>query len=96
MFNNISRKKLFHIIEEDYTELPAFTHILYDSPGKVHYRWEDGSWLTISMEEGVNQGCPLSSLFATLVLLRIICPLNVLMADLATPRLTNNYIGDNH
>jgi len=69
MFNNISSKELMNIIAQDYPELLAISHLLYSSPGGIHYRWEDGSWRKTNMQEGVNQGCPLSSLFATLVLL---------------------------
>ena len=81
MFNNISREELMNIIAADYPELLAIANLLYHDPGGIHYRWEDGSWRKTHMQEGVNQGCPLSSLFATLVLLRVLRPLNCLMRE---------------
>mmetsp|Transcript_18973 Transcript_18973/g.34190 ORF Transcript_18973/g.34190 Transcript_18973/m.34190 type:complete len:1170 (+) Transcript_18973:5063-8572(+) len=94
MFNNISREELMNVIAEDYPELLAVANLLYHDPGVIHYRWEDGSWRNTRMEEGVNQGCPLSSLFATLVLLRVLRPLNRLMQDRASERLLRNDPGD--
>jgi len=96
MFNNSSCKKLLQIIEENYPELLAIAHLLYETPGQVHYHWKDRSWHTIAMQEGVNQGYPLSSLFATLVFLRILCPLNTLMASQAALCLTNNDSGGDY
>ena len=81
MFNNISREELMNIIGQDYPELLAIANLLYHDPGVIHYRWEDGTW------RHVNQGCPLSSLFATLVLLRVLRPLNSLMQERASDRL---------
>ena len=46
------------------------------------------------MQEGVNQGCPLSSTFASLVLNRILQPLNKLLHQRATQQLQNGDPGD--
>jgi len=71
MFKHISREELMNVIVTDYPdELLAVTNLLYHVPDQVQYRWEDGSWRQIVMKEGANQGSPLSSLFATLILLR--------------------------
>ena len=78
MFNNISREEVMNIIAADYPELLAIANLLYHDPGVIHYRWEDGTWRKTHMQEGVNQGCPLSSLFATRVLLRVLRLLNCL------------------
>ena len=46
------------------------------------------------MEEGVNQGCPLSPIFATLVLHRVLQPLDEQLRERATERLRNRDKGD--
>ena len=46
------------------------------------------------MEEGVNQGCPLSPIFATLVLQRILGPLDAKLQQRARERLQNGDPGD--
>ena len=83
-----------NIIAADYPELLAIANLLYHDPGVIHYRWEDGTWWKTHMQEGVNQGCPLSSLFATLVLLRVLRPLNCLMRERAADRLLRYDLGD--
>ena len=39
MFNNISWEELMNIIARDYPELLTIAHLLYHSPGGIHYRW---------------------------------------------------------
>jgi hypothetical protein len=50
---------------------------------------------TIKMVEGVNQGCPLSPIFATLVLHQILKSLDSKLQQRAEERLQNGYPGDN-
>ena len=45
-----------NIIAQDYSELLTIAHLLYISPGGIHYQWEDGSWWNTNLQEGVNQG----------------------------------------
>lgn len=94
MFNNVSREELFDIIHTDFPELAPITTLIYDSPSTVHYKYNSTSWNNISMEEGVNQGCPLSSTFAALVMNRVLQPLNTILRQRAHDRYTNGDIGD--
>ena len=58
----------------------------------MKYRWEDGTWRVINMVEGFNQGCPLSGIFAALVLDSILRPLDKLMKDRAAKRLHDGMV----
>jgi len=68
MFNSVSRTELFDVIHSDFPELTPLTSLLYTDYGNVYYKWDQHDWKTLHMKEGVNQGCPLSPIFATLVL----------------------------
>ena len=46
----------------------------------------DGVWHTTEMKEGVNQGCPLSSTLASLVLNEVLVPLTEQMQARAAAR----------
>ena len=94
MFNSVSREALFDIIGTTFPELLPLAHLLYGNDGTVHHRWEDGGWRTISMIEGLNQGCPLSSIFAALVLDRILRPLDNSLKIRSTARLASGDTGD--
>ena len=76
MFNSVSRQELFDIIHDDFPELSQLTSLLYKDDGNVKYKWKDKTWKQLAMQEGVNQGCPLSPIFATLVLHRVLKPLD--------------------
>ena len=94
MFNQVSRQELFDIIHSQFPELTPLTNLIYDTPSTVHYKWNDTSWKTISMKEGVNQGCPLSSTFAALILNRVLQPIDTLLRNRAQQRLHNGDPGD--
>ena len=68
MFNEISRQKLREIIEKKYPELQSFADLLYEQNGKTGVKMADGSWNYIPVQEGFSQGCPMSPVFAALVL----------------------------
>ena len=42
--------------------------MLYEEDGETYVRMGDGSWAVIDVTEGFSQGCPLSPVFAALVL----------------------------
>ena len=94
MFNSVSRHELFDIIANDFPELYNFTSLLYDTDGTVHYKWNQKEWKRLDMEDGVNQGCPLSPIFATLVLHRILQPLDKALKERAQARLQAGNPGD--
>ena len=87
MFNSVSRESLMNIISLNFSELLPLAYLLYSGPGTVHHHCEDGSWCAIQMLEGVNQGCPLSAIFAVLVLDRVLCPLDALLRQRANDHL---------
>ena len=79
MFNLISREKLMSIIAERFPEMLQIAQLFYGDSGRVNLRWDDGSWKSLDMEEGVNQGCPLSFIFAAFILNEILVPLDKIM-----------------
>jgi hypothetical protein len=94
MFNQVSREELFDIIQTSFPELIPLTNLIYDTPASVHYKWKMNKWKTISMTEGVNQGCPLSSTFAALVMNRVLQPLDKLLRQRAHDRVKTGNLGD--
>ncbi len=94
MFNSVSQAELFDIIHTDFPELASFTSLLYDTHGGVHFKWNQTDWKTLHMKEGVNQGCLLSPIFATLVLHRILKPLAESLHEHAHTRLSQGNTGD--
>ena len=96
MFNNISREELRDIVDECFPELVPLVDLLYDTNGEVSFRWEDGSWRRITMIEGANQGCPLSAIFAALVLDRVIRPIDGQLKARAAARLADGDKGDDN
>ena len=95
MFNNVSREELFDIINTHFPELTALTTLIYNVPATVHFKYNNTSWKNISMQEGVNQGCPLSSTFAALVMNRVLQPLDTILRKRAQDRLRAGNVGDN-
>jgi hypothetical protein len=60
----------------------------------VHHKWDDGTWCTLLMKEGVSQGCPLSPLFASFVVARLLEPIDSLLRKQAAARLASGDPGD--
>jgi hypothetical protein len=87
MFNEISHESIFEIIEATFPELIPLTAMLYNEFGEVWLFMADGSWSMIEMLEGTNQGCPLSSTLAALVLHHVIAPIAELLHQRAATRL---------
>jgi len=93
-FNSVSREAFFDVINESFPEILPLTTLFYDHPGTVHHKWADGTWRTLLMEEGVSQGCPLSPIFASLVIARLLQPLDILLKERAQERLLTGNTGD--
>ncbi len=71
------------------------TTLFYKHAGTVHHKWANGTWRTLLMEEGISQGCPLSPIFASLVIANLLQPLDIELRKRATTRLLNGDPGDN-
>ncbi len=95
MFNAVSCKELFDIINKDFPELSGLLHLLYANSGDVFFKQnQEVSWKLLQMKEGVNQGHPLSPIFATLVLHRVLKPLDKQLQQRAAARLASSIPGD--
>ncbi|KAL7531115.1 hypothetical protein ACHAWF_003634, partial [Thalassiosira exigua] len=94
MFNCVSCKEIFRIVRRELPELLPLVDLLYGRPGKVYFKMIDGRWHTQTAEEGTNQGCPLSSTLAALVLHEVIAPLTRKLDDRAAARLADKRGGD--
>jgi hypothetical protein len=95
MFNAVSREELFDIINKDFQELSGLTHLLYADSGDVFFKWNQVSWKSLQMKEGVNQECPLPPIFATLVLHRVLKSLDKQLQKRAAARLASGIPGNN-
>jgi hypothetical protein len=94
MFNAVSCIELFDIINKDFPELSGLTHQLYADSGDVFFKWNQVSWKSLQMKEGINQGCPLSPIFATLVLHCVFKPLDKQLQQRAAARLASGIPGN--
>ena len=72
MFNSTSRQKLRHVVAEDFPDLLPVVEILYANKKQTMVKLEDGSWAAINVVEGFSRGCPLSHVFAGIVLNHIL------------------------
>lgn len=78
MFNAVSRESARSALADHDTFrslLPLFD-LLYDTANACWYRTPDSDWSVFSQHEGFAQGCPLSPVFAALVLNLVLPQLN--------------------
>jgi len=68
MFNKISRQKLREINKTKYPMLQSFDDLLYEQYGQTEVKMANGTWTYILVQEGFSQRCPMSPVFAALVL----------------------------
>eukprot|EP00956_Cyclotella_meneghiniana_P012688 scaffold18030_cov64-Cyclotella_meneghiniana.AAC.2 len=94
MFNAISREELRGIIADEFPSLERFTDMLYEEHGETYVRMGDGTWAVIGVEEGFSQGCPLSPVFAALVLNVILKKLQPELEQRAKDRKDRGDFGD--
>jgi hypothetical protein len=64
------------------------TTLFYEHAGTFHHKLANGTWRTLLMEEGVSQGCPLSPIFAPLVVAKLLQPLDIELRKRAKTRLS--------
>ena len=93
-FNSVSRQEFFDVIRQHFPELLPLTTLFYENASTVHHKWQDGSWRRLQMREGVTQGCPLSPLFASFVVARLLRPIDALLRARAAERLASGDHGD--
>ena len=93
-FNSVSREEFFKVITDSFPEILPVTTLFYEQAGTVHHKWADGTWRTLLMVEGVSQGCPLSPIFASLVVSTLLQPLDIELREQAATRLRNGDPGD--
>jgi hypothetical protein len=89
-----AREEFKNVIATSFPELLPLVTLFYDQPNTVHYKWNDGSWCYLLMEEGASQGCPLLPLFASFVVARLLEPIDGLLRDRAAARLANGDPGN--
>ena len=94
MFNAISRQKLREIMHKRFPELENFADMLYENDGRTAVKLVDGRWQYISVREGFAQGCPMSPVFAAIVLNEILSKLDVDLRNRALARKNAGEWGD--
>jgi hypothetical protein len=71
-FNSDLHHSFFNVISKSFPEILPLTTIFDNQPGTVHHKWGGNTWHTLLMEEGVSQGCPLSPIFASIVVSKLL------------------------
>jgi hypothetical protein len=94
MFNAVSRERLRELISEHFPTLEAFADVIYEDAGETFVRLENGEWEIISVTEGFTQGCPVSPVFAALVLNDILSKIQSELNTRAEQRRINGEPGD--
>ena len=94
MFNAVSRERLREIISDKFPTLEAFSDLIYEEAGETFVKLEDGDWTIISVEEGFTQGCPVSPVFAAIVLNEILDKIQQELNQRASIRVSNGELGD--
>jgi hypothetical protein len=72
MFNNMSRRQCRNILRRHFPQLLSVFNNMYQNATKVWTTLPDGTSHALFMIEGFSQGCPLSSIFAALILHEIL------------------------
>jgi hypothetical protein len=93
-FNSISHSKFFKVISENFPKLLPLTTLFYSNANTVHHKWSNRTWRQLLMEEGVTQGCPLSPLFASFVVARLLKPIDPLLRTWAAKQLASGNPSD--
>jgi hypothetical protein len=93
-FNSLSHSKFFNVIAEHFPELLPLTTLFYSNTNTVQHKWSNGTWCQLLMQEGVTQGCPLSPLFASFLVARLLEPINALLHARAAEQLASGDPGN--
>jgi hypothetical protein len=93
-FNSVSQEEFKNVIATSFPELLPLVRLFYDQPNTIHYKWNDGSWRCLLMEEGTSQGCPLSPLFASFIVAQLLKPIDGFLRERAASCLTTRGTGN--
>ena len=74
-FNSIFHKAFFNIIAKSFPQMLPLITLFYEQAGTVHHKQADDTWCTLLIKEGIIQGCPLSSIFSSLVVANLLQPM---------------------
>ena len=96
MFNACSRETCRASLQRHFPRLLPFFDLLYSEDNKCWYLDHHGQWNAFLQTEGFAQGCPLSPLFASLVLDEVLRPLQTELAHRARTRKNNGLLGDDN
>jgi hypothetical protein len=94
MFNSCSRETCQSAISQHFPSLLPFFDAICNSDNKCWYINHLSKWDCFLQTEGFAQGCPLSPLFASLVLTEVLRPLQQELALRATTRFRQGFQGD--
>eukprot|EP00984_Skeletonema_dohrnii_P016248 scaffold7173_cov81-Skeletonema_dohrnii-CCMP3373.AAC.1 len=95
MFNAVSRHKLREIIAHEFPHLQKFTDSLYQDYHTAMFKNSENEWEQFTVEEGFTQGCPLSPIFAGIIVLtHILKQIDKELQQRAATRLSQNNAGD--
>lgn len=94
MFNACSRETCRSSILKHFPRLIPFFDLLYSEDNMCWYLDHQGCWNAFLQTEGFAQGCPLSPLFASLVLDEVLRPLQDELAQRARSRKRSGLFGD--
>jgi len=89
MFNAASRLACKDHLDKDMPDLVCVFDLLYHQSNVIWYQWPDGTWDKFLQDEGFTQGCPLSVLFACIVLHPILVALKEGLDKWADERLAS-------
>jgi hypothetical protein len=92
MFDAVSREACRSVLEnhKKCNALIPFFDILYSTDNVCWHRTPEGTLSAFSQAEGFTQGCPLSPLFASLILHELLTDLNEVLRDRSKTRQTNH------
>jgi hypothetical protein len=96
MFNAVSHERLREIISAKFPTLEAFADVIYEDSGQTFVRLENGEWEIIQVTEGFTQGCPVSPVFAAIVLNDILSTIQQELNLRAEQRKVNGEPGDDN
>jgi hypothetical protein len=94
MFNKCSRLNCKHQLDQALPDMVPIFDLLYFNDNVVWYQTPDGTWNSFLQREGYAQGCPLSGIFASTVLHKVLSTLKLQLDARAHAHLLAGSPGD--